>query len=152
MTTAAKVLVTDLLRNSYLCWTASPLIPCFIAGDIPARTFAGAIREPFHTELSTKCLSVSEQSWSLQLYTLQGTTEYGNNGSESLIRTLHLLDQLRRSLDPFVAFATEPNPFKHYFSIETNDPVAWDAVDALAVGVGLAQKHGEGELVLFHEP
>src|SRR5215213_259657 len=68
-----------------------------------------------------------------------------------LVRTFHLLDQLRGFFQPFLAVVTEPDSFKHYLATDTDHPVARDAVDALALGVSLAQQHRERVLVLFHK-
>ena len=71
--------------------------------------------------------------------------------TSALVRALHLLDQLRRAFHPLLAFIAEADAFKHHFAVKADDPVAWDAVDALTIGVGLTQKHRKSKLVLFHE-
>src|SRR6185437_5111135 len=68
-----------------------------------------------------------------------------------LVRALHFLDQLRRTLHPLLSFVAKPNAFKHHLPIKTDNPIPRDAIDALAICVRLAKEHGKREFVLFHE-
>src|SRR5262249_7083193 len=68
-----------------------------------------------------------------------------------LFSAFHLLNHLRCPLHPFLAFIAEANAFKGQHSIDADDPVARDAVNAEAFGVRLRRDDRERILVLLHK-